>query len=129
MSQATKVLDDFYKKERRRNIVSALVCLVLFAVLLIVGFLFTTGEIKQVQGTTTGLFGQPGDTGETIYLLVDLDEGDKVKVWLPNNVPYIKGSRVIATEKTTRLFGIKRYSFFQYVEPDKPSNDLLEPIR
>ena len=129
MSQATKALDDFSRKERARNIRSALICLVLIVVILFAGFLFSVGDLEQVQGTTKGLYGHPGDQGESMFLLVRLDDGKDVKVALPDKVPFIKDSRIIATETTTRLLGIRRYSFLQYMATEKPSNSPLEPIR
>jgi hypothetical protein len=123
MNESMKALDNLSRKERALNRRSILIGIVFVAAILLAGFLSSIGETIQVQGTTKGLYGKPDDLGERMFLIVTLDNGNDVKVSLPNKTPFIKDSRIIATQTTTRLFGIKRYSFLQYVPTeDRPTS-------
>lgn len=121
MRNATEILDEFEKYEKRRNRRLALVGVAIVSATLLVLFLLSVGETKQVRGTATGLYGKPDDTGERMYLLVTLEDGENVKVYLPTKVPFIKNARLIASERTTKFFGLKRYSFLAYEENGRPT--------
>ena len=123
MKHATEILDELEKSEGRRNCRFLMIGIAIVATTLVALFLLSVGEIRQVKGTVTGLYGKPDDTGETIYLLVTLENGNSVKVSLPAKAPFIKNARVIASEKTTKLFGLKRYSFIAYEESERPTRE------
>jgi hypothetical protein len=117
MTHATDQLDELNKSERRRSRRYFFIGVALVAAILLVHFMGSAGQMKQVEGITKGLYGRPDDRmGETMYLLVVLDDGRDVKVFLPSKTPFLKNTRVVATETTTWLFGFKRYSFLSYPE-------------
>lgn len=82
MSKATDVLDDLAKSERRRSRRYFFIGAAIVITILLGGFLGTAGETKQVEGTVRSLYGRPHDLGENLYLLVTLDDGRDVKVFL-----------------------------------------------
>ena len=119
MGQATKILDDLERNERRRNSWALIIVIIAISAIVLAGFLFSIGETTQLQGVTKGIYGMAGDHGENSYLLVKLDEGPNIMALLPPKAPFIKGSRVIVTERKTKILGIKRYSFLQYVATEE----------
>lgn len=94
-------------------------------VAIIVGFLlFTAGcyfyvsteSSKPVFGKVVMLNDTTSDSGVTQWIVVELNNGNKIQATLPNSVPFKKDKQVKLIETKTKLFGAVRYRFAGYQE-------------
>jgi hypothetical protein len=120
MKQETKKqLDKIQRQERLKNLIPALyislALIVIFAAILL--YRYSPGKSTEVYGVVTGLLGKPvPKRGEIIYLLVELDGGEVIKVKKPDEILYKKGKRVQLTEIKSFIFGNTRYDFQAYTK-------------
>ena len=118
MSGINNKIDEFVRSEHRTYIsigVGALVMSLFF-------FWFqssATGPTQEVKGVVHQLIGLPSYyTSERLYLLVELDSGEKVRVHISSSVVYRKGHRVRLLMQKPRFFGITEYRFQGYFDGD-----------
>lgn len=71
--------------------------LTLFLILVAISFYFLPplGKQTEISGEVIKLFGVPTVTGEKLYLIVRLKDGQKVKTRIQNSAFYKKGETVI----------------------------------
>jgi hypothetical protein len=118
MSGINKKIDEFVRSEHRTYISTVVVVLVVSLYF----FWFqspVTGPTQEVNGVVTQLIGLPSYyTSERLYLLVELDSGEKVRVRLSSSIVYRKGHRVRLLMQKPRFFGITEYRFQGYFDGD-----------
>ena len=118
MKQDTKKqLDKIQRQERLKSFIPvlyiSLALIVVFAAILL--YRYSPGKSTEVYGVVTGLHGMPvPKRGEIIYLLVELDGGEVIKVQKPNGILYKKGKWVQLKETKSFIFGNTRYDFQAY---------------
>jgi hypothetical protein len=118
MSGINNKVDEFVRSEHRTNISIGVV-------LVVVSLSFfwfqspATGSTEEVKGFVSQLIGLPSYyTPERLYLLVELDSGEKVRVRISSSVVYRKGHRVRLLMQKPRFFGITEYRFQGYFDGD-----------
>lgn len=94
-----KKIDAYIKKERRNTIV--LIVFGLIIVLSIISWITLPpmGATTQVSGVVIRLDDFPVDGKEMLFLLVELDDGKKVKSYIKNSSLYKKGIKVNLEKK------------------------------
>lgn len=115
MSGINNKIDEFVGSEHRTYISAGVVVSLYF-------FWFelpATGPTEEVKGVVSQLVGLPSYyTSERLYLLVELDSGEKVRVHISSSVVYRKGHRVRLLMQKPRFFGITEYRFQGYFDGD-----------
>jgi len=77
-----------------------------------------TGKIEAVSGTTIRLIGEPTYGASELYLLVKLDSGEEVKVFIPSPDQYKINGRVRLQKQEPRILGSTTYRFRGFIEND-----------
>ena len=117
MSGINSQIDEYVRSERRTNI-----CIGVAVLAVLMLFLWsispTSGPAEEIEGIVLQLIGLPSDTSERLYLLVELDNGEKVRSRVNSSVVYRKGHRVRLLKQKPRFFGVTVYRFQQYIEGD-----------
>lgn len=112
---------DEYVKSERRKIIAALALASPAAVVLIATSTFFAAPNLGHKSTETGVVnrmtGLPSDDGDILYLLVTLEDGEKVRVRIPNSSLYRKDERVRLEKQMPLLFGRPVYRFRGYLTP------------
>ncbi len=126
MSGINKAVDEFARSERRTNIIIGVALLFLS---LLFGWAISpaSGPTQEIEGVVSQLIGLPSDTSEELFLVVELDNGVKVRSRIGSSVVYREGHRVRLLQQKPRFFGATIYRFQQYV--DAPHNKAVEPTR
>lgn len=74
------------------------------------------GESSQTSGIVESISKNPTDDGEVLYLLVRLDDGELVRVYIAHSTFYQKGRKVRLKVKEPLVFGSNKYRFAGYIE-------------
>ncbi len=117
MFESNRKLDEFAKKEKWKQIKSAI-----FLIPLLLVFLWAMipnlGKIEEVNGVVTRLVGLPSDEGERLYLLVKLDSGEIVRAYIPTSAHFRNKGIVKLYKQAPKFFGRTIYKFKGYSEKD-----------
>lgn len=115
MPQKNKKIDKYFKSQKRKaNIVAV------FAVVPLLAFLLwfampPMGEVSELRGTVKNLTGVPTDMGDKLYMMVALENGDEVRVFIPRVTSYKKGREVNLIKIKPISFGRIVYKLKNYV--------------
>ena len=74
------------------------------------------GESSKTIGIVESLSGTPTDEVDILFLLVRLDDGKLVRVYISRSSFYQKGRKVRLNVKEPLVFGSNKYKFAGYVE-------------
>ena len=125
-----KKIDAYIKKERRNTIV--LIVFGLIIVLSIISWITLPplGATTQVSGVVIRLDDFPVDGKEMLFLLVELDDGKKVKSYIKDSSLYKKGRKVNLEKKESLFIGRTVYRFRGYIDNAGKNNkpDIDEGI-
>jgi len=115
MSESNRKLDEFVKKEKWKQVRSAL--FVIPFVLVILWTLFPNiGKVEVVNGVVIRLIGLPSEEGERLYLLVKLDSGEMVRSYIPASDRFRNRGVVKLYKHPPKFFGRTIYKFKGYSE-------------
>ena len=88
-----------------------------FLLLAVACYFYVSAEsLKPVFGKVVMLNDTTSDSGVTQWIVVELNNGNKIQAILPNSVPFKKDKQVKLIETKTKLFGAERYRFAGYQE-------------
>jgi hypothetical protein len=119
MSGINKKIDEFVRSEHRTNISIGIV-LVVVSLFVVWTESPTSGSTQEVSGVVTQLVGLPSYyKGERLYVLVELDSGEKVRARINSTTVYRKGHRARLLMQKPRFYGVPVYLFQRYIDGDK----------
>ncbi len=107
-------LDVLQRKQRIKSGLSILsLCIFLFGL----GFLYfsymNADKPNVVVGKALGLVDSSNAKKLDVYIVVELENGNKIQAIFPSNNKFNKGDTVFLQEYTTKAFGGKRYTFIK----------------
>lgn len=113
MKSAKEKINDFYQKEKKRKFISNL-----FGGLFLVAIIFViivivyppTGEKTLVSGRMDTFYGQASKYGDSLKMIVILDQGQRVTVDIPSKIYFKKGKQVTIIKQKSIFFGRSHYS-------------------
>jgi hypothetical protein len=117
MSGINKKIDEFVQSEHRTNISIGIVLVVVSLFVVWTGSQ-TSGSTQEVNGVVTQLIGLPSSKSVRLYVLVELNNGEKVRARINSTIAYRKGHRVRLLMQKPRFFGITEYRFQGYFDGD-----------
>ena len=118
MSGINNKIDEFVRSEHRTNI-SIGVVLVVVSLFVVWTESPTSGSTQEVNGIVTRLIGLPSSKSERLYVLVELDSGEKVRARINSTIVYRKGHRAKFLMQKPRFYGVPVYLFQRYIDGDK----------
>lgn len=102
--EAYERLDKDLRDERRDWIRAAVIAVASFAgIMLFLGLLTTTGPSQRLAGTAVATIQQPDEDDHIVYLVVALDDGRTVRVFLNQPIPI--GARVLINQRKNWVGG------------------------
>ena len=116
MSDINKKLDAYVRKERIKVFAVTLLILAIAVPLITWIFLPPLGPVSEVRGEVKTLVGLPSDEGEKLYIVVELENGKKVRSRITNVSFYKKGKNVTLTKQEPLVFVRTIYRFKGYEE-------------
>jgi len=114
MNDNNKIIEEHIKKERIKNIFYIFIAVAPF--ILIMLFYIQPTEISEVNGVVTRLTGTPSDDGNDLYLIVKLNNNEKVRAYIDNTSFYRKGKTIILFKREKLFIGKATYKFKKYVK-------------
>jgi hypothetical protein len=119
MSKQNQKIDAFVRKERRVMVFSSIAA-VLFSSFLILWFTQPpVGRVSDISGLVKDFVPVPTDFGDRLYLIVELENGQNVRVFIDNLSMY-RQHRVVNLQKQEPLFfGKTVYRYRGYVSSNK----------
>jgi len=117
MTKSYQKIDQFVKNERLKSFRYWILILVLCLLALFFA-IPNTGKIEGVSGTTVRLIGEPTYGASELYLLVKLDSGKEVKVFIPSPDQYKTNARIRLQKQEPKIFGSAIYRFRGFIESD-----------
>ena len=112
MNNNSKIINEHVRKEKIQSIFYIVLAVVPF--ILITLYFAQTGEVSEVKGVVTRLAAIPSDEGNNLYLIVKLNNNEKVRAHIVNTSFYRQGKTVILFKREKQFFGKASYKFKKY---------------
>ena len=113
MSGKNQKIDFVLRQWRRKNIFLGAIILAPLILFSLWFYLPPLGEISEVSGTVTRLV---NESGEDLYLVVKLANGEIVRSYIPNSLQYKREGKVKLQKREALFFGKARYIYMGYAE-------------
>lgn len=114
-----KKIDEYVRKERYKEIIT--ICIMVFSVAIafLIVYMPPLGKQSDIVGTVVTLTATQHDEGHSLRMIVALDSGETVSVFIPLSRFYQQGKTVKLRKREPLLFGKTLYSFRGYTNAKK----------
>jgi len=116
MNSTNDKLDKLLRKERKKAILSWIGIIVPIAFLLLFLVMPPMGSQELITGEVVTLTASQSDDVSNLFIMVKIDTGPNVRVYIPNSSFYKKGKTVKLLKMSPKFFGRTVYKFRGYHE-------------
>ena len=100
------IREEWHKDFRRYSIYFAISALLIMATVA-----YSTGANKVIELPVTHLYSEAAEDEERFYIFVQVDSMTTKRIRVPRATAVKIGDKVNVVERTTNLFGLKKYTF------------------
>lgn len=114
MSSTDQKIDNYLRKQRIKDVLRVVGILLSFSLVLALIYTPHIGKQEEVSGVVITLSAHHTDNGHRLYMLVELETGIRVNVFIPNSGFYKQGGTVNLLKVEPMLFGKTVYKYKGY---------------
>jgi hypothetical protein len=114
MNETNKKIDEYLKKQLFKKIAFGVCVTLTLTVFFLIAYMPPIGEQSEITGIVVTMTAVQHDEGHTLRMLVRLDSGKEVFVFIPQSRFYKKGKKVKLLKREPLFWGRAIYSFRGY---------------
>ena len=116
MNETNKKIDNFFKKQLFKTVALSIFIIVVLIIFFLALYMPPLGKQTEIIGVVTTMTAVQHDEGHTLRMLVKLESGREVFVFIPKSKFYKKGKSVKLLKREPLIFGKAIYSFRGYAD-------------